>query len=247
MKITMDTLSQTLDIDGREMPLYGRESFEAITRQWLKVGWNEKYPYCFSWRGFPILQIPEDMIRAQEVICRVNPDCIIETGVAHGGSLVFYSEFCPFVIGVEKGLRCRKEVEAYDKKHRIWLVEGDSVSQEVLTQVEAMALNDSHPSERIMVFLDSCHSKEHVRKELEAYCKFVTPGSYLVATDGSMSFLHDVPRAPKDWEWNNPLSAIDEFLEVHPEFEMEQPEWPFNESNLTQNVTHWPKAWLKRK
>ncbi len=240
----MDTVIHTIDIDGRVLPLYSKESFEILSRQWLKVGWNEKYPYCFSWRGFPILQIPEDMIRAQEVICQIKPDVIIETGVAHGGSLVFYSELCPRIIGVEKGLRCRKEIEAYDLLRKIHLLEGNSVDPGILAGVKALI----HPWEKVMVFLDSCHSKEHVLKELEAYSKFVTePGSYIVATDGSMGFLYDVPRAPKDWAWDNPLEAAKEFLKIHNEFVMEDPQWPFNESNLTENVTHWPKAWLRRR
>lgn len=243
MKIVIDTEGATLSVDGAPMPLYSKESFEVISRQWLKVGWNEKYPYCFSWHGFPVLQIPEDMIRAQEVICQVQPTVIIETGVAHGGSAVYYSQFCNRVIGIEQGLRCRAEVEAWDVDEKICLLEGDSVSDGILQGVA----NRLMPNDRVMVFLDSCHSKAHVLAELEAYSRFVTLGSYIVATDGSMAFLADVPRAPRDWDWNNPLEASKEFLAAHPEFVQEDPQWPYNESNLTENVTHWPKAWLKRR
>ncbi len=243
MKIIIDTAAGTLHESGIEHLLYSKESFEILSRQWLKVGWNEKYPYCFSWQGFPILQIPEDMIRAQEVIWQVKPTVIIETGVAHGGSAVFYAGLCRRIIGIEKGLRCRTAVEAWDKKEQITLIEGDSVSDDVLQKV----CNRLLPTDRVMVFLDSCHSKAHVLSELEAYSKLVTPGSYIVATDGSMGFLHDVPRAPDDWSWNNPLAAAKEFLSTHPEFVQEDPKWPFNESNLTENVTHWPKAYLKRR
>lgn len=239
----MDTDAATLAVDGASMPLYSRESFEVISRQWLKVGWNEKYPYAFSWRGFPILQIPEDMIRAQEVICQVRPDVIVETGVAHGGSAVFYAGFCERVIAVEKGLRCREAVEEWDTEGRITLIEGDSTDQAIVQRVfESIELGA-----RVMVFLDSCHAKAHVLRELELYAPLVTKGSYIVATDGSMGFLHDVPRAPAEWLWNNPSEAAAEFLAAHPEFTQEDPAWPFNESNLTENVTHWPKAWLKRR
>ena len=92
-------------VDGK--PLYSREAFELISDLWLKVGWELKYPYTFSWLGFPILQIPEDMVRIQETIFRVKPDVIVETGVAHGGSLIYYASLCKImghgrVIGVER-------------------------------------------------------------------------------------------------------------------------------------------------
>src|SRR4249919_2883447 len=95
MKLTIDTAAKTLlvEADGRtrQLQLYSDEAFELISDQWLKVGWNQKYPYTFSWLGRPIIQLPEDVLRIQEVIYRVKPDVIIETGVAHGGSLVLYS------------------------------------------------------------------------------------------------------------------------------------------------------------
>ena len=92
MKLTLDTDAQTLTLvqDGQTetLPLYSRAAFEAISRQWVRVGWNQKYQYTFSWMGRPVIQLPEDMLRMQEVIYRLQPDVIIETGVAHGGSLV---------------------------------------------------------------------------------------------------------------------------------------------------------------
>src|SRR4026207_923404 len=95
MKLIIDTdarrVVQEEGGDRKEFELYSKESFEIISQQWLKVGWNQKYPYTFSWMGRPIIQLPEDMIRAQEVIYRVKPDVLIETGVAHGGSLIFYA------------------------------------------------------------------------------------------------------------------------------------------------------------
>src|SRR3954463_12877544 len=95
MRLTIDTHQQTLteDRDGKQhvTPLYSTEAFERISDLWVKVGWNQKYPYSFTWMGRPVIQLPEDMIRTQEVIYRVHPDVLIETGVAHGGSLVFYA------------------------------------------------------------------------------------------------------------------------------------------------------------
>ena len=102
------------------------------------------------------------------------------------------------------------------------------------------------PGETVLVILDSDHSKQHVTDELEAYHALVSPGSYIVATDGAMKDLSDVPRGREDWAWNHPTVAAEEFAGSHPEFVIEQPEWPFNESELTENITHWPGAWLKR-
>ncbi len=226
--------------------MYSKEEFERLTDLWLKVGWQMKYPYTFSYWGMPILQIPEDVQRMQEVIFRLKPDVIVETGVAHGGSLVYYASICQLldhgeVIGVEKGLRSRATIEAHPMSHRITLIEGDSVSREIVDQVSARC-----EGKTVLVILDSCHSKAHVAAELEAYHHLVNKGSYIVATDGNMQDLHDVPRGNPEWIWNNPQQAAIEFADKHPEFVFEQPERVFNESTLTANVTYWPKSWLKR-
>jgi cephalosporin hydroxylase len=97
-----------------------------------------------------------------------------------------------------------------------------------------------------MIFLDSCHTKQHVLAELETYHGLVTPGSYIVATDGIMKDLYDVPRGKPEWMSDNPLGAAAEFARNHPEFEIEQPTWLFNESVLNKSVTNWPGAWLRR-
>jgi cephalosporin hydroxylase len=196
--------------------------------------------------GMPILQIPEDMIRTQEVIYRLKPDLIIETGVAHGGSMIFYASLCKMmghgrVIGIEKGLRCREQINAHPMGHLVHLIEGDSTAPDIVRLVHVLA-----SGYRVLMILDSCHSKAHVAAELEAYHDMIRPGSYIVATDGNMVDLADVPRGSKDWTWNNPQAAAIEFADRHPEFVIEQPAWPFNESGLTKSTTYWPNAWLKR-
>lgn len=246
MKIILDTEKQALHADDRTLPLYSRESFELISDLWLKVGWQLKYPYTFSWLGFPILQIPEDMLRIQEVIFRLRPDVIVETGVAHGGSMIFYASLCKLmgrgeVIGIEKGLRCRAAVEGHELGSFIHLIEGDSTAPEVVEAVHARCAG-----KRVLVILDSDHSKEHVARELEAYHDLIAPGYYIVAADGNMKDLHDVPRGSPEWKWNNPEAAAREFANRHAEFVIEQPPWPFNESQLTTNTTYWPSAWLRR-
>ncbi len=253
MTLTIDTNEKTLieEIAGqsRRLDLYSKEAFELISQQWLKVGWNQKYPYTFSWMGRPIIQIPEDILRIQEVIYRVKPDVIIETGVAHGGSLIFYASLCKAmekgrIIGIDLEIRPhnRKAIEAHELASYLTLLEGSSTAPEIGARTRALL----KPGETILVILDSCHTKEHVRNELEAYHALVTPGSYLVATDGSMKDLHDVPRGEPEWIWDHPTAAAAEFAARHPEFVLEQPAWPFNESKLSQNITHWPGAFLRR-
>jgi cephalosporin hydroxylase len=232
------------------MPLYSREAFELLSKQWLKVGWNEKYAYSFSWMGRPLIQLPEDMVRIQEVIYRIKPDVIIETGIAHGGSLVFYASLCKAmgkgrVIGVDIEIRPhnRQAIEAHQLAPLITLIEGSSTAPDVVDRVKSCV----KPQEVVMVILDSDHSKQHVLDQLEAYCDLVTPGSYIIATDGIMKDLHDVPRGKPEWLWDNPSDAAAEFVQKHPEFLLEQPAWAFNESELSENVTYWPGAWLRRR
>ena len=253
MRLTIDTDAKTLtrSIAGqvKTVDLYSKEAFEFISREWLRVGWDQKYPYTFTWLGRPIIQIPEDMIRTQEVIYRVQPDLIIETGIAHGGSLIFYASLCKLigrgrVIGIDIEIRPhnRKAIEQHELFPLITLIEGSSIAPDVVKRVHSLV----NANEKVLVILDSNHGREHVLNELNAYYSLVTPESYIVATDGSMRDLADVPRGRAEWASNNPAAAAAEFVTRHPEFVIEQPPWPFNESNLTQSVTHWPSAWLKK-
>lgn len=254
MKIVIDTARSTLshDEDGREtvVGLYTREAFELLTRQWLKLGWNQKATYTYTWLGRPTIQLPDDLIRIQEAIHAVRPDVILETGVAHGGSLVFYASLCKVlgrgrVIGVDIEIRPhnRKALEAHPLFPFITLIEGDSVAPEVVARVKGGIRKE----ETVLVVLDSRHTKGHVLAELEAYHGLVSPGSYIVATDGIMKDLHDVPRGRPEWARDNPEAAAAEFAARHPEFLLGQPPWPFNESGLSRNITHWDGAWLRRR
>lgn len=254
MKLIVDTEVKTLTEEEnghvRQFDLYSKEAFERLSRQWVRVGWNQKYPYTFSWMGRPIIQLPEDMIRTQEVIYRVKPDVIVETGVAHGGSLIFYASLLKAmdkgrVIGIDIEIRPRnrKAIEAHELTEYITLVEGSSATPQTVNAVKKMI----KPGETVLVILDSNHTKQHVADELAAYHDLVTAGSYIVATDGIMKDLYDVPRGSPDWKWNNPTAAAAEFAQQHPDFELAQPKWPFSESDLTENITHWPGAWLRKK
>ncbi|MBI2256317.1 MAG: cephalosporin hydroxylase family protein [Proteobacteria bacterium] len=252
MKLEIDTDARTLSIDGekgsRTLPLYSDAAFEEISELWKVVGWNQRYTYTFTWLGRPIIQMPEDLLRVQEVIWMQRPDVIIETGVAHGGSLVFYASLLDLagsgkVIGVDVEIRPHNQraIETHPLKSRIDLIEGDSVSAETLAKIRS-----AMQGERCMVILDSNHSKTHVLRELEAYRDFVTVGSYLVVQDGVMVDLEDVPNGKPGWSTDNPLAAVETFLQANDDFALDPPHWVFNESTLTKPITYWPSAWLKR-
>lgn len=253
MKILIDTEKNTLQLENedrqQQFPLYSKEAFEIITRQWIKTGWDQKYQYTFSWFGRPVIQLPEDMVRMQEVIYRLKPDVILETGIAHGGSLIFYASLCKAmgkgrIIGIDIEIRPhnRAAIEAHELYSHITMIEGSSTAPEIVQQ----AKNLIKPGETVLVILDSNHTFSHVTDELNAYAAMVTPGSYIVATDGIMKDLHDVPRAGTNWFSDNPSDAAIAFAAANPDFVIEQPAWPFNESGLEHNITHWPSAWLKR-
>jgi cephalosporin hydroxylase len=253
MKLIIDTEAKTVtrQHEGKteEAPLFSDRAFEMVSDEWLRIGWNQKYSYTFSWFGRPVIQLPEDIVRIQEVIYRLKPDVIIETGVAHGGSLIMYASFFKAmgrgrVIGVDIEIRPhnRNAIEAHELSGYITLIEGSSTSPETVAKVKSLV----KPGETVLVILDSDHSKGHVAAELEAYYGMVTPGSYIVATDGIMKDLPDAPRGRPEWTWDNPTTAAAEFAQAHPEFILEQPAWPFNESALKHNLTHWPGAYLRR-
>lgn len=255
MKIAIDTDARTLHIDdgkhARTLPLHSPEAFEVVSREWLKLGWNAKHCYTFSWMGRPVIQHPDDLVRIQEVVHRLRPDVIVETGVAHGGSLVYYASLFEAmgtsgrVIGIDVEIRPhnRSAIEAHPLSKRITLVEGDSVAPATVERVRGLV----RPGEKVLVLLDSNHTKAHVLAELEAYAGLVTPGSYIVACDGIIADAAEVPRGRPEWAWDNPTAAAEAFAATHPEFVAEQPAWPFNESPLTKNVTHWAGGWLRRK
>lgn len=229
--------------------LASAEGFAAASKAWLRATWDSKYVYSFAWMGRPIIQLPEDMIRLQEVIWTLQPDVLVETGVAHGGSLIFYASLFEAmgkgrVVGVDIEIRPhnRAAIEAHPMKTRIELIEGSSTAPEVLDQVKALI----KPGETVLVVLDSNHSKGHVLDELRAYGELIQVGSYVVATDGIMAQVKGGPRTEDDWDWNNPKAAVAAFVAENPKFVVEEPAFPFNEGVVTERVTYWPDAFVKR-
>lgn len=237
------------DNGEHHFPLGSAEGFAAVSRAWLRAGWDTKHVYSFTWMGRPIIQLPEDMLRIQEVIFQVKPDVLIETGVAHGGSLVFYASLFKAmdkgrVIGVDVDIRQhnRAAIEAHPLSDRIALIEGSSTDTAVIAKVRALVT----PEDTALVVLDSNHTKEHVLAELQAYAPFVSIGSYIVASDGIMEQIAGGPRTQDDWSWNNPRQAALQFAREDTRFELHEPEWLFNEGAVRGRVTYWPDAFLRR-
>jgi cephalosporin hydroxylase len=190
------------------------------------------------------------MVRLQEVVYDLKPELIIETGVCGGGSLLYHATLCEAIgkgriIGIDIDIpeETRKGVEAERLAHRITMIQGDSTAPETVAKVRALAGNASP----IMVILDSDHSRAHVLRELEAYAPLVTPGSCIIAEDGIMHDLADVPGGYPEWLTDNPTQAARDFAALHPEFEMRVPAWKFNRGELRNNITYWPEGWLWRR
>jgi cephalosporin hydroxylase len=254
MKITIDTDAKTIatnDGEGNvdEMPLYGKPAFELLSDLWVKVGWAQRYSYTFTWMGRPVIQLPEDLLRIQEVIHRLQPDVIIETGVAHGGSLIFYASLFEAmgkgrVVGVDIDIRAhnRKAIEAHRLAPRITLVECDSTDSAAFEQVSRCV----KPGDTVLVMLDSNHSRDHVLAECRLYAPLVSVGSYIIASDGIMSDLADVPGGDASWATDNPTEAARDFAAERGDFVIETPSFDFNESDLERPITYWPGAYLRR-
>lgn len=253
MKLIYDDKASTVTVEdeqgSRTHGLDTPEAFEALSKAWLRAGWDTKYVYSFAWFGRPVIQLPEDMIRIQELIWELKPDVIVETGVAHGGSLVFYATLFKAmekgrVIGVELSLRDhnRAAINAHPLANLISIVDGSSTAPDTVAKVRA----EIKPGEKVLVILDSNHTRAHVLDELRAYADVVTPGSYIVATDGIMGEVVGAPRTKPEWIDDNPEQAAKDFVAENSNFIIEEPVWPFNEGVVRKRVTYWPGCYVKR-
>lgn len=236
-------------------------SFRQLSRQWLQESMAKKYVYNFDWLGRPIIQYPQDMVAIQELVWRVRPDLIIETGIAHGGSLILSASMLAMldmcdaieagatidprqskrkVIGLDIDIRehNRAAIEAHPMASRIQMFQGSSIAPDVVQQVRAAAQG----YKKVMVFLDSMHTHAHVLGELDAYATLVTPGSYCVVFD---TFVDDMPPkffADRPWDvGDNPKTAVRAWLPKHPEFEVDA------EMEQRLQVTVAPHGFLRRK
>ena len=212
--------------------LGGDVELQDRSREWINQAASHKYTYNFSWLGRPIIQLPQDIVAMQEIIWSVQPDLIVETGIAHGGSLILYASLLELnaacggpedaaVLGVDIDIRDhnREAIESHPMFRRISMIEGSSTAPEIVEQVNAAAQG----KQKVLVCLDSNHTHDHVLAELEAYAPLTSPGSYCVVFDTVIddmpaSMFPDRPWGPGD----NPKTAVREYLKTHSEFEIDK-------------------------
>lgn len=260
--MTIDTVKQfSLERNERLVSNGADASFQALSREWLQSSMQRKYVYNFDWLGRPIIQYPQDMVAMQELVWQVRPDLIIETGIAHGGSLVLSAsllamlDMCDAIeagttmdprqssrkaIGIDIDIRAhnRGAIESHPMASRIQMVQGSSIAPQTIAAVHAAAAG----YQRVLVLLDSMHTHDHVLAELDAYAPLVTPGSYCVVFD---TFVEDMPPGffdDRPWDvGNNPKTAVRQWLPSHPDFEVDV-FWP---NKLM--VTVAPEGFLRRR
>lgn len=203
------------------------DDLQAVAHQVFLRSCEYRYSYNFTWMGLPIIQYPQDMVAMQEIIWAVRPDLIIETGIAHGGSLVYYASLLDLigddglVVGVDIDIRAhnRQAIEAHPMFKRLHMIQGSSIDHDIVAQVAELAKG----RRRVLVTLDSNHTHDHVRKELALYAPFVTKGSYLVVFD---TVVEDMPAEMfPDRPWgpgNNPKTAVWDFLRANESFRIDR-------------------------
>lgn len=193
------------------------EQLRDLTRQWFELSCKHKYSYNFSWMGRPIIQYPQDILAMQEIIWRVQPDLIIETGIAHGGSIVFYASMLEligndgYVLGIDIDIRShnRAEIEKHPMSKRIKMLEGSSLSEEIVERTKS----EVSGKKSVLVALDSNHTHDHVASELAIYSPLVTFGSYLVVFDTGIEDMSADFFSERPWgKGNNPKTAVRQFL-----------------------------------
>ena len=234
----------TLENKGKltSYPVYSSEGLELLSNLWLKSAAEHRLMYEPTWLGRPIIQFPTDIVAIREMLWRTKPDVVIETGVAHGGSLILSASILQLigkgtVIGIDIDIRehNRSALMEHPLFHRIKLIQGSSTEVETVNQVKSLIDEGS----TVLVMLDSNHSEAHVLRELELYGPMVTPGSFMVAHDGSQAWVWDIPRGKPEWKDDHPLAAISKFLKSHPEFKVD-------EHYTRWQITSSPNGYLKR-
>ncbi len=203
------------------------KNLQTLTNNWFIESCKHQYSYNFTWLGRPIIQFPQDMIAMQEIIWQVRPDLIIETGIAHGGSLIFHASMLELlggdgqVLGIDIDIRehNRVEIEKHPMYKRIDMIEGSSIDEDIAKQVHGFAKD----KKQILVLLDSMHTHDHVLKELQLYSPLVTKGSYLVVFDTIIEDMPDDFFDDRPWgKGNNPKTAVWEFLKTNDRFEIDK-------------------------
>lgn len=225
IKRFLDEVRVRIEANGRDSAL------RTAAHTFMVASTLPKYSYNFSWLGRPIIQYPQDMVAMQEIIWQTQPDLIVETGVAHGGSVIFYASLLELVaacgggqgevLGIDIQIRPhnRAAIETHPMSQRITIIEGSSIAPEVVQKVRERARG----GQRLLVCLDSMHTHDHVLAELEAYAPLVSVGSYCVVFDTIIEDMPDDSFPDRPWgKGNNPKTAVWEFLRSHPEFEIDE-------------------------
>ena len=230
------------EVEGRVKSYKDEEEMRKAAADFMLSSTKPKYCYNFSWQSRPIIQYPQDMVAMQEIIWKVKPDLIIEMGIAHGGSLIYNASILAMldmceaikehriidpkiserkILGVDIDIRehNKTEIEKHPMSSRIEMIEGSSISPEIIEKVKDYAKD----YKCILVCLDSNHTHEHVLAELEAYAPLTSVGSYCVVFD---TIIEDLPKdAYPDRPWgpgNNPKTAVYDYLKNHPDFEIDK-------------------------
>ncbi|HCA28014.1 MAG TPA: cephalosporin hydroxylase [Betaproteobacteria bacterium] len=204
------------------------ETIKSASDGFLQESLRRRYSYNFDWLGLPIIQYPQDMAALQEIIWRRRPDLIVETGVARGGSLIFYASLLELlgeegsaVLGIDVDLRAhnRRRILQHPLAHRVKLLDGSSIDAKTIAQVA----EHSTGKRSVMVILDSNHTGDHVRAELEAYTPLVQPGGYCVVFDTVIELMPAGFYADRPWDrGDNPMTAVEAFLAAHPEWAVDR-------------------------
>lgn len=257
----MDEIQKfTREVEDNIKGLAGDRELQELSRIWTRDVARHKWSYNFAWLGRPAIQFPNDAWAMQELIWKIKPDLIIESGIAHGGSIIYYASMLAMldmcdavesgrcfepkstqrkVIGLDIDIRAhnRVAIESHPMSNWIQMIEGSSIAPDVIAQVHAVAANHS----RVLVSLDSNHTHDHVLAELHAYAHLTSVGSYCCVFD---TIVEDMPAdMPPKRPWgpgNNPKTAVWEYLKTHPEFEIDK---------SVQNkllITVAPDGYLKR-
>lgn len=224
-------MSFNKEVEERISAIALNDKLKSSAHEFMKASVEPKYSYNFTWLGRPIIQYPQDMIAMQELIWEVKPDLIIETGIAHGGSLIFYASILELVatctghqgevIGIDIDIRPhnRKAIEEHPMFKRISMIQGSSIDPGIVAQVVEKAKG----KKRIMVCLDSNHTHAHAHAELEAYARLTSVGSYCVVFDTLIEDMGEGVYPDRPWgPGNNPKTAVWEYLKTHPEFEIDK-------------------------
>ncbi|GAB4513843.1 MAG: cephalosporin hydroxylase family protein [Roseibium sp.] len=249
-----------IDREHRISGYAGEDSWRAASLDWLKTAFDRKYMYNFAWAGRPIIQLPSDMVAFQEIVLETKPDLIIETGIAHGGSLIMSAsllamlDYCDAVenggvvdpktakrrvLGIDIDIRShnRAAIEAHPMASKIEMFEGSSIEEDMIRRVRDYAKG----FDKVLVCLDSNHTHDHVLAELNAYADMATKGSYCLVFDTVIEDLPEDTFPDRPWApGNNAKTAVHAFLKSHPEFRIDA------QVNDKLMISAAPDGWLKR-